>query len=463
MIAQTELANCPLFTLHLQAHTHKKRTREAKHALAALYPFEISEENIFITKTAQKGQYNVYITKASLQKKLNIKKICIITLPALFVALLFTLIIHYTAQKKLKTVSAQKELEKQQQETRQIQKEKETTLANLQKEYIELKALEYEKIYPALERIYSAITEKSTIETISIEKNIFSVSVTTKDAVNILSNFEQSTAFNSVKMNRTTVKDGTETVTYNGEFSRFLEEAAESISIDEKIEFYKTRIAKSMKRSETMKTRALSEYIKHIRTTLRNNTCSEQYIQLTGKSDNAEVEFFILSTSRNILNCIKELQEGSNNFIDIKSFRLRNSENRNRIQTTICFDTGIELQKDNAQFSEYINKPIELSEIDKIFYKSPAPKASSPKPSLAQRTTNNQKIAQKTIAVPRKNLSFVGLTKNNGNDYVIAKDDDMGSIYKLIICESEISEDCCVKNSNGYTAKIRGEYYEVKK
>ncbi len=62
-----------------------------------------------------------------------------------------------------------------------------------------------------------------------------------------------------------------------------------------------------------------------------------------------------------------------------------------------------------------------------------------------------------------KKLTYVGLTKSNGNSLVIVKDDDMGSIYKLIFTETEINGDCCMQIDGGFKAKIRGEYYEVKK
>ena len=45
----------------------------------------------------------------------------------------------------------------------------------------------------------------------------------------------------------------------------------------------------------------------------------------------------------------------------------------------------------------------------------------------------------------------------------MAKDEDMGSIYKLVLVDEEIGGDCCVASDTGYKAKIRGEYYEVKR
>ena len=92
----------------------------------------------------------------------------------------------------------------------------------------------------------------------------------------------------------------------------------------------------------------LSRYIQGIREVLRRNGCREQYIQLRRNGLSAEVEFFILSSSRSILHFVSEIQDCDDNLIDIKQIRIRNSEEANRVQTTIRFDSGIELKQDTC-------------------------------------------------------------------------------------------------------------------
>ena len=67
--------------------------------------------------------------------------------------------------------------------------------------------------------------------------------------------------------------------------------------------------------------------------------------------------------------------------------------------------------------------------------------------------------------VTYKSLSFLGLSKLNGKTMVAVKDENMGSIYSLQLKEFEPSDnsDFCIQNENNYLARIRGEYYEVKK
>lgn len=448
------------FTLPLKSYTQKKRLVEAKEQLLNVYPFEVPLENILIIKANKKGFYDVYVSKEEVKQVVNIKKLWLLSVLCVLICMLLFLLFKQVAKQNIENLAKEKELEKQKIEEARINKEKEDSLAKLKKEYQEVRLTEYGKIYPYIERIYSVMTDKTTIENISIEKNMFTVEVTTKDAIKILSNFENSNAFSSIKMNRSNVKSGIEFVTYGGEFSKYQKEPDNNLSIDEKIDFYKTELENVFERSKKLSSIALSDYIKNIRDILHKNNCNEQYIQLRGKNKNAEVEFYILSTSKNILNFIKEIQNNEDNLIDIKRLKIFNSNDRNRIQTTIVFDSGIEFKQDNNQFAEYVDKKIELDEIDKLFYKTPSVKHTvTNKPVL--KVSNIKKTIQPQKPSKLKKLAYIGLSKIHGDTMVMVKDNEMGNIYKLKLTESELDGNCCIKTGSGYTAKIRGEYYEV--
>ena len=151
-----------------------------------------------------------------------------------------------------------------------------------------------------------------------------------------------------------------------------------------------------------------------------------------------------------------------NNLIDVKNIRIHNSEERNKIQTTICFDTGIELKQDDGILCEYADLKIEAAEIDRIFYKAPAQKPALQK-SPATKNAQPQKAIKAQTPLKLKKLTYIGLTKSNAQTFVLAKDDDMGSIYKLVLADKETDGDCCVKTDGGFMVRLRGEYYEVKK
>lgn len=450
----------PKFTLPLKSYTQNKRLIEAKKELLNIYPFEVPVENILILKSNRKGFYDVYISKEKVKRELNVKKICLISILCGLICIFLYFVLQHVAKQNIENLAKAKEVEKQKTEKARINKEKKEILARLRKEYHESKLTEYGRIYPYIERIYSVMTDKTTIENVSIEKNIFTVEVTTKDAIKILSNFENSDAFSLIKMNRSNVKNETEFVAYSGEFSRYQKEPDSNLSIDEKIDFYKTELEKVSERKKELSYIALSDYIKNIRDILRKNSCYEQYIQLRGKNKNAEVEFYVLSTSKNILNFIKEIQNNDNNLIDIKIVKIFNSDDRNRIQTTIIFDSGIGFEQDNNQLTEYVDRKIELDEIDKLFSKTSSIKQTVTNKSVLK-VTNSEKGNQMQQKVTLRKLSYIGLSKIHGETIVMVKDNEMGSIYKLKLTETELGEDCCVKATNGYTAKIRGEYYEV--
>lgn len=463
MTERTKPRDCPKFSLLLKSHTRRKRLLEAKRELEGLYPFEVDEKNILILKTDKKGLYEIYISKETVKNELNAKKLCLAAIACVLAMVTLIFATHHAAMKNAESIKARKELERQRQEETRLLKEKEQKLASLEEEYDERKSSEYEKIYPCIERLYSAMPEKTTIESMSLEKNSFTVEATTKDAAAVLANFEKSGAFAYVKMSRTTVKDGVETVAYNGEFSRLWKRACETLSIDERIEFYETELSKIKARSEKMREAALSDYIKTVRAAMHKNGCGERNIQLRGNSDSAEIEFFIVSDSRGVLNFIKEIQEGEESLVDIKRLSIRNSENRNGVQTTICFDTGIELKQSDVRLSEPAGKSVEPSEMDRIFRKAPAPKTVASNLTATPKNANVKKTEKKSVPRQLKKLSFIGLTKIKGRDFVMAKDDDMGVIYKLAVTETETSGDFCVQCNGGYMAEIRGERYEVRR
>lgn len=462
MTEPLHLTDCPKFTLLLKSHTQKKRLTEAKKELLNIYPFEVEEQKLLIIRTDKKNKYDVYISNEEITHESKIKKILLISLLCVTALCALIMIMHNITAKKMEEAKRQKELEKQKLEQERLEKRKEEELDKLKAEYLDMKESEYEKIYPYIERIYSAMSEKTTIENISIDRNHFTVEVTTNDSVTILSNFEGSKAFSEVKMTRTNIKGGKESVSYTGDFSRLIKTVDGSLSLDEKICFYTEEIKRINKRTELPKDIQLSEYIGKIRAALHKNSCQEQYIQLRSKEKKAEIEFFVLSSSRAILNFLNEIQSKENSLVDVKSIRIHNSEERNGMQTTICFDTGIELKQADRILSEYADLKIDADEIDRIFYKAPAPKPAMPK-SHSAIDVQPQKAIKTQTPVKLKKLTYIGLTKSNAQTFILAKDEDMGSIYKLCLMDRETDGDFCIKADGGFMARLRGEYYEVKK
>ena len=119
--------------------------------------------------------------------------------------------------------------------------------------------------------------------------------------------------------------------------------------LEEKIAFYENCLDDMKLREERIKALKLSEYIRTVRAVLREDGCTEEYIQLKGNGNATEIEFFIISSSSGILKFIKDIQKEPENLFDIKQIKIRNSEDRNRIQTTVCFDVKVKLDSDKNE------------------------------------------------------------------------------------------------------------------
>lgn len=463
MTLEQQLSDSHKFNIPLQSRTERKRILEAKEKLSGIYPFELSETNIFILKTEKKGFFDIYVSNNQFEKPLHIKKDILLAILLLIIAGISICLIRYFIKTGEESIQIQKEIAQQEAEAKKLQKEKEIKLEKLKTQYSQIQAEKYEKIYPYIERIYVAMGNDSTIENISIDKSTFSVEATTKDAMKVLQRFEENEAFSSIKMNKTTVNGNKDKVTYSGVFSRFWKDENPSVYIEENIDFYEKEIAGFQERRKQQSELSISEYITGIRNILHTNKCNEQYIQIRGSKESTEVEFFILSTSRNILRFLYEIQNENNNLIDIKQLRIRNSEIADKVQTTICFDSGIELKNENDQVYEYQDTKISAEEINKIFYKTPVARPSEKKVYNTMAGEKSKKQETKKIPANFKKLSFIGFTRMNGTSFAIVKDEEMGSIYKLPSVQSETEGDFFIEEQNGYKAKIRGLYYEVKK
>lgn len=464
------------FNFYLKSRTNKKRLKEVLPFLKGVYPFPVVEKNIFIVKTCRKNFFDVYILKNEFKKKMRVIRIIFLFVCLLLVILSFVFLYRSITNRKKIFYEKQKEKIEKEVLEKNIQKEKILKLDNLQKEYEAFFKEKYEKIFPMLECIYQALKDDSSVESLSIQKNNFSVEIITKNATKILKNFEKSKSLSFVKMNRTTVKGKDEIVIYNGSFSEASVKAVESYSLDEKIIFYENELQKIYTLNEKMRKTLLSDYIANLRDVFQKNNCEEQYIQVYQNEKNVEVEFFVQGESKSILSFLRQVQSGEDNLVHIKKMQIKNSEKK--MQMTIRFWTGIEIKKDEDVFFEKgemlidgMNKnQVSLSDINKIFYKKPVQKNDKKikekiietkkiVPTFENSSLNNLKNNSRAM----KKILFIGVTKMNGKTFVIAKDENTGSIYKLLLQENEASENCCVQNGNTYIAKIRNEYYEVKK
>lgn len=363
------------------------------------------------------------------------------------------------------------EIEKQKQDLLIKNKKK---LVELENQYLKLQKNQFGNIYNYICILYSCIEKGSVIENLSIDKNNFSVDVTTRDALKILARFEEKTnVINEIKMNRTVVQDNKEFVSYSGKFIKSILLPKENLSIEEKINFYQNRIEEIEKELGAMKIVLISEYAKNIRKRFHLNSCVEQYIQYRIDNNVAILECSIKSTSSSILKFFGDIQskidiEKSDIRVYVKKIQIINSENRNNVQTTIQFWTGIEHKEDfNKTFIENEIIQNDVSEINVVFQKNSSIRKNTT--SFSKNKKINQVAKNITVAKVAKstNLKYVGSTKVHGKNVVIIKNLEMNNLYKLPLLnnESELLNsnfDCCVRIGSGkIKALIRGNVYEV--
>lgn len=454
------------FKLISKCHSKKKRIKEAIVSLRKQYPYEIMEDHLYIKKGQMKNEYEVFVLAKPLEKKKERIKGLLLSFFVVFVILSGIFLNNSMTKNKKIESERQKSLENQMQEEQRLKELQNKRLSNLEEKYKVLILGKSESVYVQLKLLYQCLMKNTFINSISLEKNYFSVEAETKDSVKVLSNFEESKAFTNVKMIRTTVSDNHEIVTFSGEFAKAAGEIDERISVEDKISFYEHEIEEAEEIRNNMSQRVLSEYILELREIAHKNGCNEQYMQIKNTGEFTGVECFFESNSSDLLNFLESIQESV-----INSCKIRNFSGQKNLQTTILFDTGIKTDKDNETDTYFIDLQEISSEDMGSMFKSRQPASTQKQVYVTKRslpsavTVNIEPVkteSQKTFSSIK--MSFLGMTRKGDVTYILVKDEVFGVYYTLPLLEDnkENESDFCYKKGNGYIARIRNEYYEVR-
>lgn len=448
------------YTLVLKSRTSSLRIKEALEKLKSLYPYKLEKQNIKIRETGNKNEYLVYINEKGFPKdRKNLSIIFLTGVIILFCIAVFFLVKNYHEEKK-QIAKEKKQIELEIDRKEKAEKELEEKILTLKEKVKYNEEQSCEKVYEKIELIYSLLKNNGTIENLFIENERFSLEVITQNSIRILSNFENSDQVTEVKLTRTTTQNKKEFVSISGGFVRNTVEIDENLPLREQVSLYEEKLSFYEKRILNQKKQTLSDYIMTLRNCMRKTHCQEQYIQMKGESDNREVELLVYSTATEILSFLKQIQAGEDNLFDIKTLRIRNSENLNNIQTLILFNTGIPIRNsEERNFQEETREEYSPEEISKSLKKE---KPEEKKKTVPQ--ANTEKKIENVKEVKRKPLSYVGQSKIGMTNYLIAKDEQMNILYKFEIADENSPGNICFLDSNGnYLARYNKEFYEVKK
>lgn len=447
-------------------HSKKNRIKEAFASLRKQYPYEVMEDQLYIKKGQKKNEYEVFVLAKPLEKKKERIKVLLLSCFVVIVILSGVLLNNSIVKNRKIESEKQKSLEKQMQEEYRHEEELNKRLSELEEKYNVLVLGQSESVYVQLKLLYQCLMQNTSINNISLEKNYFSVEAETKDSVKVLSNFEESKAFTNVKMIRTTVADNHEIVTFSGEFAKSSGEIDERLSIEDKISFYEHEIEEGEKIRNDRSQRVLSEYILELREKIHKSGCNEQYMQIKNAGEFTGVECFIESNSSGLLKLLESVQKAV-----ISNCKIRNLSGQKNLQTTLFFDTGIKPGKDNDTDTYFIDlQEISSEELGSMFQIRKIASAQKQvyvtKRALAPAVEANIEPvkAEKSKSFSSIKMSYLGKTRKGDVSYILVKDDVFGIYYTLPLMDenTENESDFCYKTGNGYIARIRNEYYEVR-
>lgn len=422
---------------------------DVKYEKADLY---VSENEIL----SNFNKKDVIAKKSQNQIRKDIIRLCVISS---FVLVVMAVMVKFQVSRINNLMENQREIEKQNTVIIEEQKRALKQLSEYEKKYENYFLQTYEKVYPRLSVLYECIGKKSTIESISFEKDRFVIDVTTKDSLLILEKFESRTdKIKQVQMNRTTVQNGNDFVSYSGDFVHSVINV-EGLKLEEKISQYKMAVEKYEAMRNEMDSISSAEYAKNIRSSLHKHSCNEQFMQYKKNQNILILNCEFKAAGKNTLEFIRDIE--SDNKVNILSLKIRNSSNLSGIQTSIQFWTGITVKDNDNSEEGFEIKDILPSEMSSVFYKSPekvVTKAASMK--TQEKKADNREVISKI----EKNLSLVGQTKNSKGIIIILKDEEMGVLYKLpLVYENSNGDYCKTTDSGKYIAVIRNKMYGVNK
>lgn len=393
-----------------------------------------------------------------LEKKDLIKRIVYFAVLSILLIILFMILVNKV--EKIIEVNKSKQAEIDIQKKQILEKEQQLNdeLNLLIKEYERKVKNSNKKNYPIINIIYSCLNKNTIINSLSIQKNNFSIEIKTDNSLEVLSKFESNYKIETIVMNRIANESGKEYVSFTGAIKNDFVYADKNLSNIEKINHYKKLL------EDVCYEENFSEYVAEIKNIIMQNNCQQEYMQVKLNNDLIDLECNVKGTGKNILSFIKAIDDSPNN-IEIKNLRIRNIINSSVCNLMVIFETKINKKnvlEDEIKDYDYVEKLPQ--EIGKVFGNDNE-RIINTKSRIAKKNIVLENKTEKIIQSRKKiKLNYIGKGSNsNFSNILFFKNPISGQIYKLPVVNDFIDQNCCIDVVNKYIVLIDGEEYEVDK
>lgn len=376
----------------------------------------------------------------------------------LLLSLFISCVIYITTKVKMNNesfIAHQKEMELLERNKLEEQKIKTKYFLDLRSKYENKLIVQNVEMYPIINLIYSNFTNDCIIENLSIQRTNFQIDITTKNAIEVLSKFEINPYIEKIQMNRTASSFGYDHVSFSGKIKRTLKMPEDDESLESKILFYEKILA------EPYRELVFSEYVKNIKSYIVMNKCKEEFLQVKNVNNQIDLECELKGSGVNILKLIRSFDTNESK-IEIKSLRIRNTNNVSMCSLNIVFETFIDTNSVKKDELKNINiKESSPNEIGIVF--------NARKESFNSIRENETKQKDNTLAKSKK-LKKIGildlLGKGSNKDYekiIFVKNSVTGEIFKIPVVNSKITKNYAFENNDCYNVFINNEEYKVNK
>lgn len=376
----------------------------------------------------------------------------------LLLSVFLSCVIYITTKVRMNNesfIAHQKEMELLERNKLEEQKIKTKYFLDLKSKYENKLIMQNVEMYPIINLIYSNFTNDCIIENLSIQRTNFQIDITTKNAIEVLSKFEINPYIEKIQMNRIASSFGYDHVSFSGKIKRTLKMPEDDESLESKILFYEKILA------EPYRELVFSEYVKNIRLYILMNKCKEEFLQVKNVNNQIDLECELKGSGVNILKLIRSFDTNESK-IEIKSLRIRNTNNVSTCSLSIVFETFIDTNSVKKDELKNINiKESSPNEIGIVF--------NARKESFNSIRENETKQKDNTLAKSKK-LKEIGtldlLGKGSNKDYekiIFVKNSVTGEIFKIPVVNSKITKNYALENNDCYNVFINNEEYKVNK
>jgi hypothetical protein len=369
-------------------------------------------------------------------------------------------VFYYHAVRVTEELLVERNTQELRAEKERQRKEGEMQLSVFAEEYNRHVQSELPSVYNVCRFLFFSMDSDIQIENMSVTGGVFQFDARGRDAIEILTKYEQNGFVSSIELTRVVVEKDTDVFSFRGKIGKPIMYPNEDDSIEGKISFYRDKIEMYKRDEKIKRNRLTSEVSERIGKLFLDKRCNIEMIQYYKTEFGLEIEYAVYSSARNYFNFLQAVC-AEEELLDISSLRVRPDTEGDRLSSVIRFRTGIypddsDIEKNVLSESEVTITADELSS----YFIRPVRYAKSNQVIVIPETV--KEVEPHAVKNPSFLVYLGSAGLSNGDKYVLIKDTRKDRVVKIPF-EGKIANYIVSNSFNSIEVLYEGVVYEVGK